>query len=244
MAGILVLIYGLICYAVFFVTFLYAIAFVGGFDQMVPKAIDTGVQGDLVMSIVINVVLLSIFAVQHSVMARPQFKAIWTKFVPPSMERSMYVLLGSAALILIFWQWQPMPTIVWDVHNELARRVIDGLFFFGWFFVLVSTFMIDHFELFGLKQVMHRMSGKTAPGMTFRMPGFYKFVRHPIMLGFIIAFWAAPTMSQGHLLFAVVTTAYIFVALQLEERDLVASLGDEYINYRMRVRMIFPFPRR
>lgn len=238
------LLYGVISYAIFFVTFLYAIAFVGGYEQFVPKAIDSGTSVGFWESIIVNVVLMSIFAFQHSIMARPGFKALWTKVVPPSAERSTYVLLSSAALILLYWQWRPMPEPVWDFQNEIGRRVLEGLYFFGWFFVLVSTFMIDHFELFGLRQVMCRMLGKEAPRPSFKEPGLYKIVRHPIMLGFVIAFWAAPTMSQGHLLFAAVTTAYILVALQLEERDLMTAFGDKYADYRARVRMILPIPRK
>ncbi|HLF58285.1 MAG TPA: NnrU family protein [Alphaproteobacteria bacterium] len=244
MAGMLGLLYGVVSYAIFLVTFLYAIAFVGGYDQLVPKAIDTGTPTELWGSIVVNLVLMSIFALQHSIMARPAFKAWWTKVVPPSVERSTYVLLSNAALILLYWQWRPMPEAVWDVQNEIGRGALEGLFFFGWLIVLISTFMIDHFGLFGLRQVMCRMIGKEAPHPSFKEPGLYKIVRHPIMLGFIIAFWAAPTMSQGHLLFAAVTTAYILVALQLEERDLMGAFGDKYVDYRSRVRMILPIPRK
>jgi protein-S-isoprenylcysteine O-methyltransferase Ste14 len=244
MGGMLALLYGVICYAMFLVTFLYAIAFVGGYDQIVPKAIDTGTPAGLWGSIIVNVVLMSIFALQHSIMARPAFKAWWTKLVSPSVERSTYVLLSNAALLLLYWQWRPMPEAVWDVQGGLGRGVIEGLFFFGWFVVLISTFMIDHFELFGLRQVLSRMTGKEAPRPSFKDPGLYKIVRHPIMVGFIIAFWAAPTMSQGHLLFAAVTTAYILVALQFEERDLVAVFGATYTDYRSRVRMILPIRRK
>jgi methanethiol S-methyltransferase len=233
--------YGVICYAIFLVTFLYAIGFTG--NLVVPKSIDSGAVVGITEAIIVNLVVLSVFALQHTIMARPGFKAVWTRVVPKSIERSTYVLLSNAALILIYWQWRAMPGVVWDVSGSLAGEVLNGLFWFGWLFVLLSTFMIDHFELFGIKQVLHRMKNKETLSMTFKMPLFYKFVRHPIMLGFIIAFWATPTMTQGHLLFAAVTTAYILVALQFEERDLIAELGQEYIVYKSKVSMILPLRR-
>ena len=241
MGGVLAFLYGIVSYVVFFIAFLYAIGFTG--SLVVPKAINDGAAAGAVEAIIVNLVLLSIFALQHSIMARPGFKAVWTRVVPKSIERSTYVLLSSLAMALLFWQWRPMPEIVWDLRGGLGGEILTGVFWFGWLFVLLSTFMIDHFELFGLKQVLSRMQKREAPSMTFKMVAFYKFVRHPIMLGFIIAFWATPLMTYGHLLFAVVTTAYILVALHIEERDLVSELGDDYLVYQQKVRMIVPLPK-
>jgi protein-S-isoprenylcysteine O-methyltransferase Ste14 len=245
MSKILAVLYGVICYALFFLTFLYAITFTGNYviPGLVPKTIDSGLQGALVPSLVVDVVLLGVFGLQHSVMARPGFKAVWTRIVPKVAERSTYVLFSSLALILLFWQWRPLTQPVWAVDNAIGHGVLTGLFFAGWLIVLLSTFMIDHFELFGLRQVFHDLR-ETPRSPTFKTVALYRLVRHPIMLGFLIAFWATPKMSVGHLLFAVVTTAYIFVALHFEERDLVASLGQDYVVYRTRVRMIIPLPKR
>jgi methanethiol S-methyltransferase len=243
-ARIVAFLYGIMSYLIFFVTFLYAIGFVE--DLVVPKTIDAAAAAStapLAQATIVNLVLMSIFAVQHSVMARPQFKRWWTKFVPPSVERTTYVLLASLALALMIWQWQPMPAIVWQVADPLLAAAITGLSFLGWLIVLTSTFLINHFELFGLHQVTNNLAGRPMPAPHFRTPVFYRFVRHPIYLGFIIAFWAAPTMTQGHLLFAAVTTAYIFVGIWLEERDLVAIFGDQYQQYRRRVSMLLPWRR-
>jgi protein-S-isoprenylcysteine O-methyltransferase Ste14 len=239
MGKAIALLYGLVCYLIFFVTFLYAIGFTGNF--IVPKGIDDGVEGPLVLSIIVNLALMGLFAVQHSVMARPGFKKWWTNYIPSPIERSTYVLLTSLALILLYCLWQPMTGTVWSVTEPALRNVIWGIFAIGWCVVLLSTFMIGHFDLFGVQQVLLHMQGKKTPKPKFKEPGFYKLVRHPIMTGFIIAFWATPDMTMGHLLFAVVTTAYILIAIQLEERDLIALLGNAYVNYRKRVPALIPF---
>ncbi|HET9715406.1 MAG TPA: isoprenylcysteine carboxylmethyltransferase family protein [Pseudolabrys sp.] len=239
MKRILALSYGLVSYLVFFVTIVYAIGFVSGLP--VPKTIDSGVTGAPLQSVVINLLLMSLFAVQHSVMARPQFKKWWTQIVSPAIERSTFVLLASLALLLLFWQWRPLPAVVWQISNPALAASLFGLGLFGWVLVFLSTFMINHFELFGLHQVVNHAVGKPMPTARFKTPMLYKLVRHPIYLGFIIAFWATPVMTAGHLLFAAVTTAYIFVGIALEERDLVSVFGDEYLRYRKRVGMLVPF---
>jgi methanethiol S-methyltransferase len=192
-------------------------------------------------ALIINLILMSIFAIQHSVMARQQFKRWWTQFVPASVERTTYVLFATLALALLLWQWRPMPEVVWQVANPQAATAITAVSLIGWLIVLTSTFLINHFELFGLHQVANNLTGRPMPAPRFRMPLYYKFVRHPIYLGFIIAFWAAPTMTLGHLLFAAVTTAYIFVGIQLEERDMVDVFGDQYRSYKKRVSMLLPW---
>jgi methanethiol S-methyltransferase len=239
MKRLLALFYGLIAYFVFFATFLYAAGFVTGF--MVPKAIDTGPVGPIGEALLVNTFLLSLFAVQHSGMARRAFKRWWTQYVSPAIERSTYVLLASLVLILLFWQWRPIPTIVWEVAIPEIALAVQAISLVGVVIVLLATFLINHFELFGLHQVFNNFIGREMPVARFKTPGFYKVVRHPLYFGFIVAFWAAPVMTVGHLMFAAVTTAYIFVAIMLEERDLVHAFGDEYRRYRQRVAMIVPF---
>lgn len=238
MTRLLTIGYGAVSYVVFLAAFLYAIGFVG--NIVVPRSIDHGVTASRGEALVVNVLLLGLFAVQHSVMARPAFKRWWTRLVPKPIERSTYVLLSSLVLLLMFWQWRTMPAIVWDVTWMPGRVGLWILFVLGWAIVLLSTFMISHFDLFGLRQVYLAWRGTPYRDLEFRATLLYRVVRHPLMLGFIVAFWAAPTMTAGHLLFAVATTGYILIALQLEERDLTAALGDCYRDYRNRVPMLIP----
>src|SRR2546421_2525307 len=241
MARFIAFLYGLAAYLVFFFSFLYAIGFVEGL--LVPKTIDTGTVVPMTEALIVNLLLMSLFAVQHSVMARRQFKEWWTQYVPKSVERSTYVLFASLALVLLFWQWRPMPDVIWQVANPSAAMAITSLSFVGWLLVLTSTFLINHFELFGVHQVVNNLAGRSMSEPRFKTPVLYKVVRHPIYLGFIIAFWAAPVMTVGHLLFAAVTTAYIFVGIYLEERDLVQLFGEQYKRYRAQVGMLVPFRR-
>lgn len=236
---IVALLYGIAAYGIFLLVFLCAVGFVEG--MVVPKTIDSGVAGPTARALIVDLLLMSVFALQHSVMARPQFKRWWTRFVPPSIERTTYVLLASLALALLIWQWQPLPAPLWQVADPRLALAITGLSFLGWLVVLSSTFLINHFELFGLHQVANNLAGRAMPAPRFRTPLFYRFVRHPLYLGFLIAFWATPVMSVGHLLFAAVTTAYIFVGISLEERDLIQVFGEEYRRYIKRVSMLVPW---
>ncbi|HEX6117984.1 MAG TPA: isoprenylcysteine carboxylmethyltransferase family protein [Dongiaceae bacterium] len=242
MGGMIAVLYGIAAYVLFLVTFVYAIAFTG--NIIVPKAIDSGIPGPLVESLIVNVALLGVFAVQHSVMARQGFKRWWTRIVPKSVERSTFVLFATAALALLLWQWRPMPDIVWSVEDPMAVTAIQAVFWLGWTILLLSTFLLNHFELFGLRQVVARLMGWQIPEPQFRTPFLYKRVRHPLYLGFVIAFWAAPTMTMGHLLFSVATTGYILIGIFFEERDLVNLFGDQYRRYRRQVSMLIPLPGR
>jgi methanethiol S-methyltransferase len=230
--------YGVVCYLVFFATFLYAIGFIGGF--FVPTTLDGPATEPLLTALAINAGLLALFAVQHSVMARPWFKRGWTQIVPRPIERSTYVLFSSLALILLFWQWRPMGGVIWAVDNSALAAAILGLFAFGWGLVLVSTFLIDHFDLFGLRQVWLYLVGKPYTAKPFVTPGPYKMVRHPLYVGWFFAFWMTPTMTLAHLVFAVATTLYILIAIQFEEHDLVREYGATYERYRERVPMVIP----
>lgn len=230
--------YGALSYLMFLVAFLYAIVFVGAI--LVPRNVNNGIAAPLWQALLINVGLLGLFGVQHSVMARPAFKRWWTRLVPKSIERSTYVLLASSVLLLLYWQWRTLPGQVWEVRQPVGRWALWALFWAGWAVVLSSTFMINHFDLFGLRQVYLAWRGKPYSDLGFRTHLLYRLVRHPLMLGFLVAFWAAPTMTAGHLLFSIGTTAYILIALQLEERDLTAELGERYLEYRRRVPMLIP----
>lgn len=232
-----IFIYGVIAYAIFFATFLYSIGFVGGF--LVPRTIDGAAQLPLTQALLIDIALLGLFAVQHSVMARPAFKRWWTRIIPEPAERSTYVLLSSLALIALFAFWQPLGGTIWEVQHPIGRAILYGLFGLGWSIVLVSTFLINHFDLFGLRQVWLYLRGREYAPLKFVTPGPYKHVRHPLYVGWFFAFWATPTMTATHLVFALATTAYILIAIQLEERDLVNDL-DGYADYRKRVPMLMP----
>jgi methanethiol S-methyltransferase len=236
-ARLLILVYAIMSYAVFLVSFLWAVGFVGNYR--VPKSIDVGGRANLSGAIVVDLLLLGIFAIQHSIMARRAFKQWWARLFPVACQRSTYVLLSSLILLLLFWQWRPIPMPVWQVGGVAAWLLI-GVYWLGWSIVLASTFMIDHFDLSGLGQAFFALRGAEIPSQSFKTPLLYKIVRHPLILGFLLAFWATPEMTAGHLLFAIMTTAYILVGLQFEERDLIAQFGTTYQQYRRRVPMLLP----
>jgi protein-S-isoprenylcysteine O-methyltransferase Ste14 len=236
-----ILAFGLVAYAAFVAVILYAIGFVGGF--IVPKTIDSGTPGPLIPSLLVNGALLSLFVVQHTIMARPGFKRWFTRFIPPAMERSIFVMAANLILALVFWQWRPLPEVVWSVSNPALANGLFGLSMLGWAVVLGSSFMVSHFDLFGLRQSMAYAFGRVYKPVAFRLVLLYRLIRHPLMLGFIIAFWATPEMTVGHLFFAIMTTGYILFGTTIEERDLVAAYGERYQEYRRNVRGLIPLPR-
>lgn len=241
LGGVGTFVYGLVAYGAFFATILYAIGFVG--NWLVPKSIDSGTAGPLWPSLAINAALLLVFVVQHTVMARPAFKRWWKTVIPAATERSTYVLLASASLGLTFWQWRPAPTVIWNIEQTWAVWLLSGVSVFGWAMVFGSSFLINHFDLFGLRQVWARLREREYEPVGFRLIGIYKLVRHPLMLGFLIAFWVTQVMTVGHLFFAIMTTGYILFGIHMEERDLVAEHGESYLQYRRSVRGLLPLPR-
>jgi methanethiol S-methyltransferase len=238
MKRLIALVYGIACYGVFFVTLLYAIGFMGNFG--VPKSIDSRPSDSLMTALAVNAGLLALFALQHSVMARPWFKRAWTRVVPEPVERSTYVLFSSLALLLMFWQWRPIGGVLWNVEGTVMGTALTIAYATGLLIVLLSTFLINHFDLFGLRQVVLYYLGRRYTQLEFRKPFFYGYVRHPLYVGWLLTFWSAPVMTSAHLLFAAMTTAYILVAIQFEERDLIAMHGDKYRTYRKQVPMIIP----
>ena len=242
MKRILALTYGMLAYTFFAGSFLYAVLFVG--NVWVSKTIDSGTEAPLATTIAIDLALLGVFAVQHSVMARKGFKRVWTRVVPVPVERSTYVVAASSALALILWQWKPIPRVVWDVTGTPAQSLIQALFWIGWGALLLASFLVNHFELFGLAQVWNYAANRKPAMPVFKTPALYRVVRHPIYLGFVIGFWSTPKMTVGHLLFSIGTTAYILLGIYFEERDLIASYGQRYREYRQRVPMLIPFFKR
>lgn len=239
MSRYLIFAYGVASYLIFLGVFVYAIAFLG--NLYISNSIDADPVGPVWQAVLINLGLLAGFAVQHSLMARPAFKRWWTKIIPPAAERSTYILFSNLAMIALFLWWQPIGGVIWDVSAQPAHSIILAAYFIGWAILFYATCLLNHFELFGLRQIWHHLRGISLPKAKFRQPGLYKHVRHPIYVGWLIIFWATPTMTIAHLLFAIMTTAYILIAIQLEERDLVNELGADYRNYQRRVSMIIPF---
>ncbi len=239
MSRLVMFVYGVVCYGFFFVSFLYTIGFVG--NRFVPKTIDSGSETHFVVAVFINLILVGLFAAQHTVMARPDFKKRWTRIIPKPAERSTFVLCASLLLILLLWQWRPIPMVIWRVDNVFGALILNGLFWLGWITVLLSSFMIDHFDLFGLRQVYLHLVGQKYRHGKFAKTGLYRYVRHPLMLGFITAFWATPRMTAGHLLLAAAFTVYILIGIRIEEHDLIRFLGREYKEYQRKVPMLFPF---
>jgi protein-S-isoprenylcysteine O-methyltransferase Ste14 len=242
MAGLVAVLYGIFAYGVALLALLYLVGFTG--NLIVPKTVDSGATEPLLQSIVIDVLLIVLFAIQHSVMARQGFKRWWTRMVPPSIERSTYLLATSLVLLVLYWQWQPIPAPIWTVHHPMLAGVIDAIFWLGWVVLVASTFMLNHFEMFGLSQVFGRLFGKQPYEATFRTPLLYRWVRHPIYLGVLLAVWATPAMTGGHLLLALVVTGYILIGIQLEEVDLIQQFGDQYHRYRQHAAMLIPLPGR
>jgi protein-S-isoprenylcysteine O-methyltransferase Ste14 len=238
--------YGMVSYGLFFVSFLYMIAFVGNFEVagFVPKTIDSGATGSLSTAIMVNIGIIILFGLQHTIMARPGFKAAWTKIIPKPIERSTYVNFTTAILVLLFSQWRPMTDIIWQVDGSLGKNVLLGIYFGGYLLVLYASFLINHFDLFGLRQVFLFLFAKKYTHPPLASPTVYRIIRHPILLGWTIAFWATPTMTVGHLLFAMTMTAYILIAIPFEERDLESALGEEYRLYKSRTPMLLPLPRK
>lgn len=238
MKRILFFLYGVVSYSVFFGVFCYLPGFIGNF--LVPRSIDAPAGGPLMEALIINTALLLLFAVQHSVMARKGFKEVWTQFIPKPTERSTYVLFSSIAVILLYWQWRPIGGVIWEVQDPVFSTVLTGLMILGWLIVLITTFLINHFDLFGLRQVWYYLTGKEYKPLGFVTPGPYKVIRHPLYFGWLLMFWATPLMTAAHIVFAIATTAYILFAIRLEEKDLVREYGKKYINYRKNVPMLFP----
>ena len=234
---IVAFVYGAVCYLAFLITFLYAIGFIGNFA--VPKSIDSGPHRPFTYALAVNAALLGLFAVQHSLMARQWFKRAWTRLVPPPVERSTYVLFSSVALLLLFWKWEPMGRVIWNVESGVGQLLLYAVYATGWLIVLVATFLINHFDLFGLRQVWLYLRGMPYTPLRFRTPALYRIVRHPLYVGWLLVFWSAPLMTLAHLVFAIATTAYILLAIQFEERDLI-QMHAEYAEYRRRVPMILP----
>ncbi len=238
MKRLIALLYGVVCYAVFFAAFLYLIGFLS--NLLVPRSVDVGPEAPLTVALVINLILIALFGIQHTVMARPGFKQAWTKIVPKSVERSTYVLISSLLLVLLYWAWRPIDSVIWQLDAAWAQNLMWAVFFGGFLLVLLSTFVIDHFDLFGLRQVWLNFRQTTYTNSGFKVTFFYKFVRHPLYVGWIMSFWGAPTMTAGHLLFAVGMTGYILIAIRYEERDLVKFLGEDYVRYKEKVPMLIP----